>query len=164
MPAHSQCPLGSWVLGSLLVMWELQRLFCQEAERLHEYFIREAMCWPRNIWLDSPGSLCRKQDCKMQRRWVGALASAAEGSSLSVTMLAQATHSGSMDKDLPVSGCRYGQGCGGELSGSPRARLPLLTLPTQAHGQVRATRERRSLGLNLQRRPQTGAGLETEAA
>lgn len=105
------------MLGSLFVMWELQRLFCQETESLHEYFIREAVCWPRNIWLDSPGSLCRKQDCKMQRRWVGALASAAEGSSLSVTTLARATHSSSMDKDLPVIGCRHGPGYGGGRHG-----------------------------------------------
>lgn len=40
----------------LPMVWEPQRLFCQEAERLHEYFIREAMCRPRNIWQDSPGS------------------------------------------------------------------------------------------------------------
>lgn len=105
------------MLGSLFVMWELQRLFCQETESLHEYFIREAVCWPRNIWLDSPGSLCRKQDCKMQRWWVGALASATEGSSLSVTTLARATHSSSMDKDLPVSGCRHGPGYGGGRHG-----------------------------------------------
>lgn len=52
----------------------------------------------------------------------------------------------------------------GELSRSPRARLPLPALPTQVHGQVRATREKGPLGLNLQTRPQTAAGLGTGAA
>lgn len=30
---------------TLWEVWKPRRLFCQEAERLHEYFIREAMWW-----------------------------------------------------------------------------------------------------------------------
>lgn len=77
----------------------------------------------------------------MRWRWAGALASATEGRSLPVTTLAQATCPSSVDKDLPV-GAAVGKAVGvdvmGQLPGSPTTRLPLSTLPTQAHGQVRA--------------------------
>lgn len=90
------------------------------------------------------------------------LASAAEDSSLPVTTLPRAAHPSSGNKDLPV-GATVDEAVGvdimGQLPGYPTARLPLPTVPTQAHGQVRATQGRRSWGLNLQMRPQAGAKL-----
>lgn len=95
----------------------------------------------------------------MRWRWAGALASATEGRSLPVTTLAQATCPSSVDKDLPV-GAAVGKAVGvdimGQLPGSPQqgSHCPLSPPRPMVRSELLA-----KWPLNLQVRPQTGAGL-----
>lgn len=145
-PAHSRDPSAR--LGARAhcpQCQNLQRLFCQEAERLHECFITDAMWCPRGTAggsLQGAGSPCRKQDCEIwkrrgQEQRVGVLASAIsrlDSSHPVVPLALPATHPVSGDKTFLCKDRRPGS-----LPLSLHSKAP-TTHPTQPRPMATETR------------------------